>query len=89
MGSVPRLVHELSGQRLARSIAASLALLLASAAANAGTTFRDGRPLMGTLLQITLVHEDEAVARAAAEACFAEGAALEAVLTTANKAPIR
>jgi thiamine biosynthesis lipoprotein len=82
MGSVPRLVHELSGRQLARSLATSLALLLAGAAANAQTTFRDGRPLMGTVLQITLVHEDEAVAKAAAEACFAEGAALEAVLTT-------
>ena len=82
MGSVPRLVHELSGRQLARSLATSLALLLAGAAANGEATLRDGRPLMGTVLQITLVDDDEAVARAAAEACFAEGATLEAVLTT-------
>jgi thiamine biosynthesis lipoprotein len=47
---------------------------------------RDGRPLMGTLLQLTLVAEDAARARAAAEACFALGAELEAVLTTYDPA---
>jgi thiamine biosynthesis lipoprotein len=41
---------------------------------------------MGTVLQLTLVSEGGARARAAAEACFAEGAALEAVLTTYDPA---
>jgi thiamine biosynthesis lipoprotein len=41
---------------------------------------------MGTVLQLTLVGEDGARAYAAAEACFAEGAALEAVLTTYDPA---
>jgi thiamine biosynthesis lipoprotein len=81
MGSVPRHVQELSGRRLATALTASLALGLA-AAADAQTTVREGRPLMGTVLQVTLVHEDEGAARMAAEACFAEGAALEAELTT-------
>jgi thiamine biosynthesis lipoprotein len=49
-------------------------------------TLRDGRPLMGTVLQLTLVAEDAATARAAADACFALGAELEAVLTTYDPA---
>ncbi len=84
MGGVSRLLRELSGRRLAGAVA--LGLALSGGAAGAETTLRDGRPLMGTLLQITLVHADEATARAAAEACFAEGAALEAVLTTYDAA---
>ena len=49
-------------------------------------TVRDGRPLMGTVLQLTLLAEDGARARAAADACFALGAELEAVLTTYDPA---
>jgi thiamine biosynthesis lipoprotein len=60
-------------------LAAGLLVLGASARAEA---WRDSRELMGTLLQVTLVHPNTAVAQRAAEACFAEGAALEAVLTT-------
>ena len=45
-------------------------------------TLRDGRPLMGTLLQLTFVAADEARAREAADASFALVAELEAVLTT-------
>jgi thiamine biosynthesis lipoprotein len=41
---------------------------------------------MGTVLQLTLVHEDAAHARAAADACFALASALEAELTTWNEA---
>ena len=41
---------------------------------------------MGTVLQLTLVAEDGARARAAADACFALGAELEAVLTTYDPA---
>lgn len=41
---------------------------------------------MGTVLQLTLVAEDAAAARAAADACFALGAELEAVLTTYDPA---
>ena len=49
-------------------------------------TLREGRPSMGTLLQLTLVADDEARARAAAEDCFALVAELEAVLTTYDAA---
>ena len=86
MVGVPRLLAELPGRRVGR-----LALLLAAGLACAGAghaqvTVREGRPLMGTLLQLTLVADDEARARAAAEACFAEGRELEAVLTTYDPA---
>jgi len=87
MGGLPRLLRQLPGRRLtlgcraARAALLGVLLLGATPPSQAGT-IRDGRELMGTLLQLTLVHEDETVARAAAEACFAEGAALEAVLTT-------
>jgi thiamine biosynthesis lipoprotein len=86
MVGVPRFLRELPERRVRR-----LALLLAIGLAGAGTaraelTLREGRPLMGTLLQLTLVADDEARARAAAEACFALGAELEAVLTTYDPA---
>jgi thiamine biosynthesis lipoprotein len=48
--------------------------------------WRDGHPLMGTVLQLTLLAADEASARAAADACFALGAELESVLTTYDAA---
>jgi thiamine biosynthesis lipoprotein len=70
---------------LAAALGAMLAAALAcasEASAPAAATLRDARPLMGTLLQLTLVARDEASARAAADACFALGAELEAVLTT-------
>jgi thiamine biosynthesis lipoprotein len=41
---------------------------------------------MGTVLQLTLLAESEAAARAAADECFALGAELEAVLTTYDPA---
>jgi len=41
---------------------------------------------MGTVLQLTLVSDDAARARSAADACFALGAELEAVLTTYDAA---
>jgi thiamine biosynthesis lipoprotein len=44
-------------------------------------TLRDGRPAMGTVLEIELVSEDAARARAALEACFAEVRALEALVS--------
>jgi thiamine biosynthesis lipoprotein len=58
----------------------------AGAEAPPATTFRDGRPLMGTVLELTLVARDAAGAREAAAACFALGAALEAELTTYDAA---
>jgi thiamine biosynthesis lipoprotein len=86
MVGVPRVLAQLPGRRVGR-----LALLLAALVAGAGparalVTVREGRPLMGTLLQLTLLAEDEAGGRAAAEACFALGAELEAVLTTYDPA---
>jgi len=81
MVGVPRFVAELS--RRGRGL---LALLVATCVAGQGAaepvTIRDGRPLMGTLLQLTLVADREARARDAAEACFVLGAELESVLTT-------
>jgi thiamine biosynthesis lipoprotein len=69
----------------ARPLSAALAALAALACASEApppVTVRDARPLMGTLLQVTFVARDGGAARAAAEACFALGAELEAVLTT-------
>jgi FAD:protein FMN transferase len=68
------------------SLAAALVLLACRAAPPALVTARDGRPLMGTVLQLTLLAADDASARAAAEECFALGAELEAVLTTYDSA---
>ena len=42
----------------------------------------EGRPLMGTILEITLVTSDPARARALIERCFAETARLEMIFTT-------
>jgi thiamine biosynthesis lipoprotein len=42
----------------------------------------EGRPAMGTVLEITLVADDRAKASAAIERCFAEVARLEAIFTT-------
>jgi len=42
----------------------------------------DGRPAMGTILEITVVASDEARARAVIELCFAETERLEMILTT-------
>jgi thiamine biosynthesis lipoprotein len=42
----------------------------------------EGRPAMGTVLEITVVASDEASARAALERCYAETARLEAIFTT-------
>ncbi|MEN8159813.1 MAG: FAD:protein FMN transferase [Myxococcota bacterium] len=86
MGSLPQLLRGLPGRRVASGLAAGLLALVAALLLLGGSAgaepYRDSRELMGTLLQLTLVHPDVAVAREAAEACFAEGAALEAVLTT-------
>jgi FAD:protein FMN transferase len=91
---VPGIVAELSQRRSARQLSAAvaagltlLASLFACQAAKAPlAVVRDGRLLMGTLLQATVLAGDEAHARAAAEACFALGAELEAVLTTYDAA---
>ncbi len=84
MVGLPRLGSRLQERRIARLSGLALAVTLcACAAAEQGAvTVQDGRPLMGTLLQLTLVAEGAVEARAAADACFALGAELEAVLTT-------
>lgn len=80
MGRLSRIFGELPGRA---GVAAALALACAAPVAEdaPGFTLRDGRPLMGTLLEITLVAESEASGRAAMEECFALGAALEAELS--------
>jgi FAD:protein FMN transferase len=87
---VPGVVTQLSQQRegrdLAAALAAALLLLACSSAPEPLVTASDGRPLMGTVLQVTVLAADEASARAAAEGCFALGAELEAVLTTYDPA---
>jgi thiamine biosynthesis lipoprotein len=85
MVGLPRFGAELPGRR--GRVALLLAIGLAcSGAARAPVTVRDGRPLMGTLLQLTLVADDEGRAKRAAEDCFTLGAELEAVLTTYDPA---
>jgi thiamine biosynthesis lipoprotein len=59
---------------------ALLAALLPSAAAAA--SFRTGQPVMGTVLQVTVVAADDAQARALAEAAIVEGRRWDDLLTT-------
>ena len=55
-----------------------------------GETFSSGRPSMGTVLEITVVTDDEAKAHAAFAACFARAEALEAAFTTwRDDSPLR
>jgi len=95
MVGLPRIAAELPGRTGRAGLtptagrtacAALLFLACAPAAGAAPVTVRDGRPLMGTVLQLTLVADDEAGARRAAEDCFALGAELERVLTTYDPA---
>ena len=81
---VPGIFAELSQRRTARSLSAALALAALGCAERRASARHAPRrrPLMGTVLQLTLVADDAAHARAAADACFALGAELEAVLTT-------
>ena len=58
------------------------ALLLACAPAAPAAMFRTGQPLMGTVLQVTVVADTDAAARAAAEAAIAEARHWDDVLTT-------
>ncbi|MEO8605022.1 MAG: FAD:protein FMN transferase [bacterium] len=57
-----------------------MAALLTSAAGAA--TFRTGQPVMGTVLQVTVVAADEARARELAEAAIAEARRWDDILTT-------
>jgi len=86
MVGLSRVVAELP--RRGRGLLALLLLgcVARAAAAEPLVTVRDGRPLMGTVLQLTLVADGEARGREAAEACFALGAEIEAVLTTYDPA---
>jgi thiamine biosynthesis lipoprotein len=85
LGGVPGILAELSQRRAARGLSAAAllaALACAGGAPPALVAVREGRPLMGTVLQVTLLAQSEAAARAAADECFALGSELEAVLTT-------
>jgi len=81
---IPRIFRELSQRRVARTLSALLAFSAfgCTTAERPLVTVRDGRPLMGTVLQLTFVAADEARAREAADACFELVADIEAVLTT-------
>lgn len=54
------------------------------AGATRAETIRDGRPVMGTVLEITVESEDPTRARVALEACFTRARALEEIFTTWN-----
>jgi len=65
---------------LRATFAVALALLTGPGALRA-ETFRDGRPVMGTVLEITIESDDPERARSALDACFARALALEASFT--------
>ena len=84
MGSVPGFIAQLHRRRAARVGLATSALCaaLACATPSALVQVTEGRPLMGTILEITLVTNDPARAHALIEHCFAETARLEMIFTT-------
>lgn len=84
MGSVPRLLAQLQRRRAARVALAAGALCAAFACAtpNGLVHVTEGRPAMGTILEITLVTRDPERAHALIERCFAETARLELIFTT-------
>jgi thiamine biosynthesis lipoprotein len=65
-----------------RSVLLFLTVLMAAALPTRAATFRDGRPSMGTLLEITVVSDDAGQARAALDACFARAEAMERIFTS-------
>lgn len=72
----------MSRARALRGLAWSLALVLSAARPVAAETFQQGRPSMGTVLEITVVSDDSAEAEAALAACFAHAEMLEGLFTT-------
>ena len=84
MGSVPGFLAQLHRRRAARVAlaAAALCAALACATPSALVHVSEGRPAMGTILEITLVASDSARAHALIERCFAETARLEMIFTT-------
>ncbi|MDX2167061.1 MAG: FAD:protein FMN transferase [Deltaproteobacteria bacterium] len=65
------------------TLAGCAALLIASlATAVAAAEFRTGQPVMGTVLQVTIVAADDATARALAATAMAEGRRWDDLLTT-------
>jgi thiamine biosynthesis lipoprotein len=66
----------------ARPVAVVLLLALSTGAPAGAEIVRDGRPVMGTVLEITVEHDDPAEARAALEACYTHAARLEALFTS-------
>jgi len=69
-------------RRRCGAIAAAFAIAACCGSPAAAALFRTGQPVMGTVLQVTVVAADEATARALAEAACAEGRRWEAILTT-------
>jgi thiamine biosynthesis lipoprotein len=59
-----------------------LLLVLVSVAPASAAVFRTGQPVMGTVLQVTVIAADDATARASAEAAVAEVRRWDDILTT-------
>jgi thiamine biosynthesis lipoprotein len=71
-----------SRARRRRSGALQVFILLATLTPASAAVFRTGQPVMGTVLQVTIVASDDASARALAQAALAEARHWDDVLTT-------
>jgi thiamine biosynthesis lipoprotein len=81
--SDPALPRPFRSGRRGPGLAAALALLalLTGPPAAGGEIVRDGRAVMGTVLEITVEHDDPVEAREALEACYARATLLEVLFT--------
>lgn len=70
------------GRGAADDVSAVVPLLLAFAAAAGPAVFRTGQPVMGTVLQVTIMAGDEPTTRVLAEAALAEARRWDDILTT-------
>jgi FAD:protein FMN transferase len=68
--------------RRRRAALPAVLLVLATAAPSTAGVFRAGQPVMGTVLQVTVVAADDSEARAAAEAAIDEARRWDDILTT-------
>jgi thiamine biosynthesis lipoprotein len=71
----------MTARRRTRCVAFALALFAASAPASAAL-YRTGQPVMGTVLQVTVIARDDATARALADAAVGEARRWDDILTT-------